>query len=119
MKNVFYIVVFAIFVISCNKMKTSKYTGKYYGKTKISSWSLNQVENINQTIIDSIIVVLEGDYLQVKQQKIHLDSLDENHFYEEGFHDYFSIKFVNDSIYYRKSDGGLGGGYSVSFSGIK
>jgi len=121
MKKVYLILLLITGILSCNKMKTSKYSGVYIGKSDTYSWNMINGVTTDTTYSDTLEIISEGDYLLIYwQKKIHIDSIQENVTYSENIgSDSYSVKFSNNSVHYNSHSGGQGGGGSYSFIGSK
>jgi len=121
MKKIIYILVLTLLILSCDKIKSSKYSGTYIGESDIYAWNMNDGVTSDTVYTDTLDIVPEGDYLLIYwQKKTHIDSIQENVTnYESLGSDSYSVKFSNDSIYYNSHGGGQGGGGYYSFIGSK
>jgi hypothetical protein len=72
------------------------------------------------TYIDTIDVTRNGLYLNVEGSFFHIDSVWKGIKYQQGdIYSHCTIQFVNDSIYFSRYGGGLGGGSGSTYVGIK
>jgi len=69
MKKVYLILLLITGILSCNKMKTSKYSGVYIGKSDTYSWNMINGVTTDTTYSDTLEIISEGDYLLIYWQK--------------------------------------------------
>jgi len=121
MKKHIYILLLSIFILSCNKISIFKYTGTYAGQSDVHSWNTVQGTSTSSNYFDTLTVSFDNDFLLINSsQKIPIDSINEGVTYTKSAGtSYCKIKFSQDSIYYSTSGGGLGGGGSSNFKGVK
>lgn len=122
MRSVFYILIIGLFfsgVLSCKKIKSNKFVGKYDCTVNYNYFDVSPTY-FDTVYTDTIIVTYEKGYLFFNNTQLHIDSLDENNFREEiNGSSYVNIRFISDSIYYNYGGGGLGGSSHTKFKGKK
>jgi hypothetical protein len=110
-----------LFVTSCDKIHVKKLAGKYNCNVKVNSYNMiNGGWSYDTTYTETVEVKQEGLFVNVKGFKVHIDSLWKGKKYSASVSgDHRSLQFVNDSLYYYAWSGGLGGGGSQTYEGIK
>ena len=122
--------IFIIFTcIGCRKETITeddyriKYTGKYLCEGNCHEW--NEATGLDTYYVETIIVIVQIDSFSTNKIRVNEDIIPIDttgfftEFYFNGYHDYW-IKFLaKDSIYYKITTGGNGGGYWGKFLGKK
>ena len=104
---------------SCDKYHVKKLSGTYNCQVHYNYWS--GASTIIDTIYnENVIVEREGHFVTVLDYKIHIDSLWNEKKYTEGYiHNFIEIQFINDNLLITRHSGGLGGGATWQYNGIK
>jgi len=121
MKKIIYILVLTLLILSCDKIKSSKYSGSYKGNSYEHYWNTNLGVSYDTILPKEINISFLSNVLLVdSQKKMSLDKINEGEFYTEsnGVSEY-RIKFSNDSLYYSTSSNNLEKGEYTNFIGIK
>jgi hypothetical protein len=110
-----------LFLTACDKIHVKKLAGKYNCYVKGHYYNMiNGGYSYDTTYTETVEVKQEGVFVNVKGFKVHIDSLWKGKKYWVSVSgDYRSLQFVNDSLYYYVWSGGLGGGGSQTYEGIK
>ena len=110
-----------LFLTSCDKIHVKKLAGKYNCNVKGHYYNMiNGGYSYDTTYTEMVEVKQEGVFVNVKGFKVHIDSLWKGKKYWASVSgDHRSLQFVNDSLYYYVWSGGLGGGGSQTYEGIK
>ena len=122
-----------LLVFSCDKKNISSnnenpqtppdYSGTYDCEKSSSWFSINDPNGNGDTTYQSTLDVFQtGDTITINGFTFHVDSVaNENTYTEyEGSSSYKTIRFYsNDSIYYKRCSGSLGGSYSSIYIGTK
>ncbi len=110
-----------VFFSSCDKIHVKKLAGKYNCNVKGHYYNMiNGGYSYDTTYTEMVEVKQEGVFVNVKGFKVHIDSLWKGKKYWASVSgDHRSLQFVNDSLYYYVWSGGLGGGGSQTYEGIK
>jgi hypothetical protein len=110
-----------LFFSSCDKIHVKKLAGKYNCKVKGHYYNMiNGGYSYDTIYTETVEVKQEGVFVNVKGFKVHIDSLWKGKKYSASVSgDHRSLQFVNDSLYYYAWSGGLGGGGSQTYEGIK
>ncbi len=121
MKTTFFLA-FAICLIaltSCKKVEFNRYTGTYDVRHYTHNWESGATgEHI---IADkSIDVVRNSDFVDVVDRLVHIDSLEKDTEFKSGTeNNFFTLKFIDDSIYYYVYKADENGGSINSYIGKK
>ena len=116
---VFGVTLFVSVFQSCDKQHAKDLSGIYNCQVHYLYWDMMPT-NKDSTYNEQLEVLQDGKYINVLNYKIHIDSLWNGKEYYTGYiHDYFKVKFTNDSLYATRSSGGLGGNASWTYKGIK
>jgi|GEM_PF-2249728 len=121
MKLILYIATLSIFVISCDKIKSYKYSGSYKGNSYEHYWNTNLGISYDTILPKEINISFLSNVLLIdSQKKMSLDKIHEGEFYTEsnGASSY-RIKFSNDSLYYSTSINNPDNGEASHFIGVK
>ena len=110
--------------ISCNKeCETPDYSGTYDCEVAASWYNvMDSTGNGSSNYQTTLEVVQNGDLITINDFTFHCDSVaNENLYseYETGSTSKSVRFYAEDSIYYRSSSGGLGGGSSATYYGKK
>ena len=110
-----------LFLTSCDKIHVKRLAGKYNCNVKGHYYNMiNGGYSYDTTYTEMVEVKQEGVFVNVKGFKVHIDSLWKGKKYSASVSgDHRSLQFVNDSLYYYVWSGGLGGGGSQTYEGIK
>ncbi len=107
------------FFVGCDKHRAKKYAGDYDCEVNHTSYSIAP-SYFDTSYKELIHITRTGKYLNILDYQVHIDSLWKDKQYQEGYvHRYFRVQFIDDSVYILISGGGLGGGYSYSYKGLK
>ena len=98
-----------------------KLAGKYNCNVKVNSYNMiNGGYSYDTTYTETVEVKQEGVFVNVYGFKVHIDSLWKGKkYFENNYSDNRSLQLVNDSLYFYHWSGGLGGGGSQIYEGIK
>lgn len=93
--------------------------GEYIGNSTVTSWSIDGPTNSN-TFLDTIVVTMDADSsYYIDQTWVPLDSTG-HVFLHSGGSNYYSATFSGaDSLNVSSGGGGLGGGTTFDFEGLK
>lgn len=94
------------------KIRVNRLAGDYTCVVDQSYWELG-TDGYDSTWTDILTIEDKKQAIVIYDKEIHIDCLRYDQFYTEGVYDnYFSVKYVADSIYYIRVFAGLGGGLS-------
>lgn len=95
------------------------WVGEYIGNRTVTSWSIDNPSSSN-TILDTVVVSIDADSnYYIDQTWVALDSTGLV-FMHSGGSNYYSATFSGiDSLNVSTGSGGLGGGTTSSFYGVK
>ncbi len=118
-KSILLVTIISYVLFACDKAHLKKLAGNYRCTVHSSSWMMGTVSH-DTTYIDTIEVTRNGLYLQVEGSFFHIDSVWKGKKYHQGnMYNQSEIQFVNDSLYFSRYGGGLGGGSGTTYVGRK
>lgn len=120
MKTIISIFVVLLLLFSCKRKEFKTYTGNYECQVAKHTWAPGEPTEYVITEGHLINVSRDKKYLEVLERDIHIDSIAPGELYYSGTPDnYFSLRFVNDSIYVEKSTSSDGAGTAYMYFGPK
>ena len=118
-----------IIAVSCKKSDIKgdqksdeiiNYSGRYACDVKRTNWAMNT--GVQDTTYQQLVVVEQNDNtVFILSHSFPLDSLANGREYTKGYNgsNYVRVQFINDSLHYFSSSGGLGGGSRLKYDGIR
>jgi hypothetical protein len=112
-----FMIIVSFLIISCDKQRAKRLSGNYNCTVDYTYWDITP-QHIDSTYTETVEVKAEGDILDVLGYKIPVDSVtDEQVFITTGHHFYLNVQFKNDSLYFKTTSSGLGGGATYVYRG--
>jgi len=126
-KNIGIILICFFVFSSCKKVKVKKYSGVYDCQVNYHYYEIgsgpgpnNGAISIDSSYTEKVEIIRNGKSIQIFNWIIPVDSLKKGNLYRlGGGSNYSEIKIQNDSLHCFFKGGGLGGGSSTHYDGIK
>lgn len=108
-----------LFLASCDKPEPTTPSRKYMCKIVYNYWTMNSV-NIDSTYYQLMDLKQEGNNIIVLNTPIPIECLtNQNEYFFGNANSNMQVLFNEDSLFITRSNGGLGGGETWNYTGVK